>query len=431
MKPTRARRWVVVFAIALAMICYTDRVIIAQAETEMRRDLSLTQLQWTWVLTIFSLAYTFFEIPGGWMGDKWGARRMLIRVTVLWSFFTAATGWVWNFVSLMTCRLLFGIGEAGCFPNLTKAFTAWLPDDERVRAQGLMWMAARWGGAVTPFLVAWMVGFMHWRTVFMLFGGLGIVWAVLFVRWYRDDPHTHPDVNEAERALLPHLKDHTSHGEGVPWGRILAKRSVWLLWLQYFLLSVPWWFYIQRLPTYLKEVRGFTLEKNTLVGAALAGLPLFLGGIGCWAGGYFAPWLAARVGGVRAARRCVGITGLLAAAGLIFLSIHLENPYLAMFAMGLAGLANDVTIAGSWASCMDIGGRFAGSVSGGMNMGGAGGGAVAALLVGYILHWSGNDWNIALYSFVGIYVVAAICWLGIDPVTPIEGARPSTERRPS
>jgi MFS family permease len=112
---------VVAFAIALAMICYTDRVIVAQAETVMRHDLSLNQIQWTWVLTIFSLAYTFFEIPGGWMGDKWGARRMLLRVTMLWSLFTAATGWVWNYASLMVCRLLFGMGEAGCFPNLTKA----------------------------------------------------------------------------------------------------------------------------------------------------------------------------------------------------------------------------------------------------------------------------------------------------------------------
>jgi ACS family glucarate transporter-like MFS transporter len=419
--PTHARYWVVVFAVSLAMICYTDRVIIAKSETVMRYDLGLSNLQWTWVLAMFSLAYTFCEIPGGWLGDKFGPRVMLLRVVVLWSFFTAATGRTWNYSSLLVCWLMFGMGEAGCFPNLTKTFTAWLPLHERARAQGLMWMSARWGGAVTPFVVAWLLSFMRWRNVFTAFSLLGVVWAVFFYWWYLDNPREHPGVNEAEKALLPSTASHTTRDKGVPWGLILSKRSVWLLWLQYFLLSVPWWFYIQRLPRYMEEVRGFSLKsEQPLLGAAMAGLPLFLGGIGCWLGGHGARWLSDRLGGVAVTRRTLGVGGLLAAGGLILLSICLQNPYLAMLALGFAGFANDLTIAGSWSSCMDIGGRFAGSVSGGMNMGGAGGGAVAALLVGYILEWSGGNWNAALYSFVGLYVVAALCWLGIDPTTPLE-----------
>ena len=137
------------------------------------------------------------------MGDRWGAKKVLLRVVALWSFFTAATGWAWNYSSLLICRLLFGVGEAGCFPNLTKSFTVWLPQHERVRAQGWMWLAARWGGAVTPLMVAWMLLHIHWRMVFGIFGTLGIVWAVLFYFWYRDRPSDHPSVNEAERALLP------------------------------------------------------------------------------------------------------------------------------------------------------------------------------------------------------------------------------------
>ena len=118
------------------MICYIDRVIIAQATPTMRADLNLSIEQWGWILGIFSWAYTLCEIPGGWMGDKWGARKVLLRVVTFWSFFTAATGWAWNYISLFVCRLLFGVGEAGCFPNLTKAFTIWLPVHERVRARG-------------------------------------------------------------------------------------------------------------------------------------------------------------------------------------------------------------------------------------------------------------------------------------------------------
>ena len=151
---TSARHFVVVFAIFLALICYTDRVIIAQAASNIQADLGLSRVQMGWVFFIFSWAYTVFEVPGGWMGDRWGAKSVLLRVVTLWSFFTAATGWAWNYVSLLACRFLFGVGEAGCFPNLAKTFTNWLPFEERLRAQGLMWFAARWGGAITPFLVA-------------------------------------------------------------------------------------------------------------------------------------------------------------------------------------------------------------------------------------------------------------------------------------
>ena len=94
-----------------------------------------------------------FEIPTGWLGDKIGPRKVLLRVVLWWSFFTAATGWAWNYASLVVTRFLFGAGEAGCFPNLTKAFSAWLPTGDRTRAQALMWMGARWGGASAPLLV--------------------------------------------------------------------------------------------------------------------------------------------------------------------------------------------------------------------------------------------------------------------------------------
>ena len=136
------------------------------------------------------------------MGDRWGAKKVLLRVVTLWSFFTAATGWAWSYVSLLACRFLFGVGEAGCFPNLAKAFTHWLPSRERVRAQGYMWFAARWGGAITPFLVALLLQHVSWRRAFELFGLLGIVWGAFFYFWYRDDPEDHPKVNAAELRLI-------------------------------------------------------------------------------------------------------------------------------------------------------------------------------------------------------------------------------------
>ena len=153
-RPTRVRYWVVVFAVTLAVITYVDRVCISLAAPAiMRADLHLTQVQMGYVFSAFAWAYALFEIPGGFLGDWMGPRRVLLRIVLWWSFFTAATGWAWSFVSLTVTRFLFGAGEAGCFPNLTKTFTTWLPHHERVRAQGIMWLSARWGGAFTPPLV--------------------------------------------------------------------------------------------------------------------------------------------------------------------------------------------------------------------------------------------------------------------------------------
>ncbi|HET8547508.1 MAG TPA: MFS transporter, partial [Bryobacteraceae bacterium] len=130
-RPTRARHWVIVFAVSLAIVTYIDRVCISQAETLIRRDLGLTKVDMGWVLAAFAWAYALFEIPGGWLADWMGPRRVLMRIVLWWSFFTAATGWAWNWISLVVIRFMFGAGEAGCFPNLTKAFTTWLPQDER------------------------------------------------------------------------------------------------------------------------------------------------------------------------------------------------------------------------------------------------------------------------------------------------------------
>jgi MFS family permease len=425
--PTGARHIVVLFAVTLGLICYTDRVVIAQAATNIEKDLGLSRIQMGWVFFIFSWAYTIFEIPGGWMGDRWGAKKVLLRVVTLWSFFTAATGWAWNFVSLMVCRFLFGVGEAGCFPNLAKAFTHWLPGHERVRAQGYLWFAARWGGAVTPFLVALLLQYISWRRAFEAFGLLGIVWGVWFYFWYHDEPKDHPKVNAAELKLIHEGRGQGhAHGHGhgpTPWGLIFKNPSILLLMAQYFLLSYGWWFYIQWLPTYLKEARGFALQKDALFGAVLAGLPLFLGGIGCLLGGQLQPWLANRLGSVTRARRAIGFWGLMAAGSLVFLSIQLQNPVLAMIVLGFAGFANDLTIPASWATCMDKGGRHTGTVAGAMNTMGAGGGAVAGPVVPYILAASSNNWDLPLYVAAVGYFAAMVCWLFIDPVTPIDAPK--------
>src|SRR5262245_22620380 len=220
-RATRVRYWVVVFAVTLAIVTYIDRVCISFAAPFMRQELGLTPVQMGLAFSAFGWAYALFEIPGGFLGDWMGPRRVLMRIVLWWSFFTAATGWVFNFISLVITRFLFGAGEAGCFPNLTKAFTTWLPPNERVRAQGIMWLSARWGGAFTPPLVNLVFLFVSWRRGFEIFGALGVVWAFFFYRWYRDNPMDNRGMNQAERDLVRSSAELAREHAHVPWGKFI------------------------------------------------------------------------------------------------------------------------------------------------------------------------------------------------------------------
>ena len=136
LRPTRTRYGVIVFAVMLGIIHYIDRVCISKARPFIQQDLGFDDTQMGYVFSAFTLAYALFEIPGGWLGDKWGPRRVLLRVVMFWSVFTAATGYAWNLASMIVCRFLFGAGEAGGFPNIAKMFSVWLPQREHGVAQG-------------------------------------------------------------------------------------------------------------------------------------------------------------------------------------------------------------------------------------------------------------------------------------------------------
>jgi ACS family glucarate transporter-like MFS transporter len=445
-QPTRARYWVIVFAVTLATIQYIDRVAISQAMPDIARDLALSDAQKGMVFSAFTLAYASFEIPTGWLGDKLGARSVLLRVVIWWSFFTAATGWAWNYVSMLVMRFLFGAGEAGCFPNLTKALGAWLPKRDRTLAQALMWMGARWGGALAPLLVVIVMAFVSWRMAFMAFALLGVVWAVIFHWWFRDDPRQHPAVNAAELELLKENDVNTTGHANVPWRELASRPALWLLWAQYFCLSYGWYFYVTWLPTYLRDERGMEIKANAfmqmlgagyegiasffgstlspdltqkLLAASLAGIPLFFGGFGSLISGAIGSRLIARGAGVTRVRRSMACFGFIGASTLLMTSFYIKDPLLAMLSMGLASFCNDLTMPGSWATCMDIGGKYAGTVSGSMNMMGNFGGMAGPLVVGYVLSFTNRDWQLAFLISSVIYVLGAVFWLFIDPVTPL------------
>ncbi len=415
-RPTRVRYWVIVFAVTLAVVTYIDRVCISLAAPAMTRDLGLSSVQMGIAFSAFAWAYALFEVPGGFLGDWLGPRKVLMRIVLWWSFFTAATGWVWNFLSLVITRFLFGAGEAGCFPNLTKAFTTWLPHEERVRAQGIMWLSARWGGAFTPPLVYLVFQLMSWRRAFEVFGALGVVWAVFFYRWYRDNPRDKPGLNAAELRLLEGNEKLSGGHERVPWGKFATSQQVWMLCGQYFCLSYGWYFYITWLPTYLREGRGLNLGQSALLGI----LPLFLGGLGSLFAGLIAAPVTRLTGSVARTRRLMAYIGFSGASGLLLISSHFENPLAAMLAMGLASFSNDLVMPGAWGACMDVGGKYAGTLSGTMNMMGNFGGAVSPMAIGYILRWTHGSWDIAFYVSAAVYFMGTFFWIFLDPVTPMQ-----------
>jgi MFS transporter, ACS family, glucarate transporter len=414
LRPTHARYWVIAFAVALAIIQYVDRVCISQAAPLISRDLSLDKWQMGWVFSAFTLAYALFEIPAGYLGDRIGPRKVLLRIVLWWSFFTAATGWVWNWASLLVTRFLFGAGEAGAFPNLTKAFQRWLPLRERTRAQGVMWMSARLGGAFTPALVFLCLQYVTWRVAFLLFGLLGVVWAIVFFRWYRDDPRAQKQVNAAEAALLPVAVTEGSHFKA-PWKQLFASRTVWCLCGQYFACSYSFYFFITWFPTYLLEARHFEIGQGSL----LAGMPLLLGACGSLFAGWVSPILGRGPAGMGRTRRGLGALGCAGAACLLIVPTWLTNPYLAVAAIALVGFCNDIQLPGAWTACMDVGGQAVATLSGTMNMMGNVGGCVSPIVCGYIVKQTGN-WNLAFYVTAAAYVLGAFCWLAMDPVTPLE-----------
>jgi len=400
---SRVRYSVVMLAIGLAVLSYVQRVAISQAAGPISRDLHISKQQMGLIFGAFGLSYALFEIPMGLLGDRLGVKRTLAQIVLAWSAFTALTGAAWNVPSLYVIRFLFGAGEAGCFPNLTRMLSAWLPARERVTAQALLWAFTRWGGAATPPLALICITWFGWRWAFVSFAALGLVWWAVFLISYRDDPAQHPRVNAAELKMLEASRVLTTHRAGQRhWLSLLLTRQVAILGLQYFCFSYVWYFYITWLPTYLREGRGQTAGHA----AALSVLPLLFGGFGAMITG-LAP--------VRLPRRRIAFFGLLSTALLLFVFLHTETVLIAMLCMGGASLCSDLTMPISWDACVDIGGSYTATVAATMNMLGNLAGFVMPVVGGLILQKTAGNWTALIHLMIGSDLIAALCWLYLNP----------------
>ena len=402
----RKRHGVIALLAALSIITFIDRMAIAVTGPAIQRDLGITPDQWGWVLGAYVIAYAVFEIPSGALGDAHGYRKELTRITVWWSFFTAATALCRNFWQLTAARFLFGLGAAGAYPNMSGVLYRWLPARERARGQGVIWAASRFGGALAPLLLVPLQATLGWRATFAILGLIGLTWAIAWRSWFHDRPADQPGIGADEVAEIG--GDDAGGHAGTPWRRLLGLPQLWLIALAYCFYAFGSWFFFNWFPTWLVKGAGFTVAEMGLYGS----IPFLLGVVANLAGGVLCDRLAARIG-IRNAYRLIASTCLTITAVLLVM-LSLASGKLAIVVLaGAAFAVMDLMLPAAWAMCMAIGGRYGGTASGVMNTAGNLGGFVCTVAIGYIIAGTG-DYSLPLQGVALMVLISAGLFAMID-----------------
>ena len=411
MPASRVRYLVLLLTFLTSFIMYMDRVCMGTAAPSIMADFGLSKIAMGWSSSAFNWAYALFQVPGGWMADRYGPRLVLAGAMAWWSAFTAATGMSFNAASLAGARFLFGMGEAAAFPASSRALVRWLPVSRRAFGQGFQHAGSRFGAAVTPPAVVFLITRLSWHWVFYIFGIVGMLWAAGWYVYYRDYPQDHPSVNQRELEILraSGFADKPAERPAVPWGRILASRNLWFLSAMYFCYGWVLWMYLFWLPTYLVEARHFTQLKMGLA----ASTPLLAATLTNMLGGWVSDKLAHRLSDLRRGRLLVSMLGFAVAGISLIPGVLADDATTGLLCLTLALAGLELTVAVSWAICLDIGGDFTGSVSSVMNTLGNVGGAISAVVIGYLATHLGWNWPFLVAS--GMCIAAAFIATQIDP----------------
>ena len=420
---TRVRYQVLAAGWGLALLTYIHRQSFVRAMPAVQEDLGLNAQQVSWLSAVFLVAYGIFQVPGGMLGDRLGARHLLTILVLGWSLLTAATalvaflpaGAVWTFFVLIGLRFLFGAFQAGGFPVWARVVADWMPLSDRASAQGTVWMFSRLGGALSPFLFLWLFQYFGtWSTPLVVLSSLGVAWCAVFWVWFRNRPAEMPYVNDAERRLIEAGREHAAApAESIPWLQIVRSPSVWGLCFMYGFVGFAGNFMTNLLPVYLKSHRD--LPEGTI--STLSSLPLAFGIFSCAAGGFLSDWTIRRWGNRKWGRRLAGGTGLIF-AGLAILAVPWAEPvWLLGLLLCASFFCNDLMLGPAWAASAEIGGRYAGTLSGAMNMTGQLLGAVGMAFAGWMMHR--REIELLFIVFACSYGVAALCWLAVDVTKPL------------
>jgi MFS family permease len=399
----------------LSMITFLDRIALSSASSSIMSELNISTVQWGWILGMFTIAYAAFEIPTGWLGDKFGGKKILIRVVLWWSLFTILTGFANGFIMLLMVRFLFGMGEAGAYPNTSIVLAKYFPVLERGRAQATIWGASRLGAALTPFIVLPIQQKYSWNMSFYILGVVGIVWTLFWVFWHKEDPKDCKYMSKEELKFIIDNRDLPIQGEAPKtsyWSGFKSK-NLWYLLAMYFCYAIGAYFFQSWFHTYLEK--GRLIPKNELIWAS--SVPYLLAAIGCFTGGWISDKACLRWG-KKWGRRIVPMVGLFVAGICIITASLVSDNLLAIIYLGVGMAFMDVTAPVAWAVAMDMGGTKSGAISGTMNTAGLTGAYISTVFFGYLA--SGYGYYLPVL-YIGIMVLmGSFIWLKIDATQKIE-----------
>lgn len=391
------------------MITFLDRIALSSASGSIMSDLHLSTVQWGWILGMFTLSYGLFEVPTGWLGDKIGGKKVLIRVVIWWSFFTVLTGFSTGFIMLFLVRTLFGMGEAGAYPNTSIILSKYFPVIERGRAQAIIWGASRIGAALTPFVVLPLQQRYSWHIPFYILGAAGIIWALFWLFWHKEEPTEVKDIDPKELEYILANRDLPivlEENKKSYWS-IFESRNIWYLLAMYICYAIGAYFFQSWFHTYLEK--GRLIPKDQLIWAS--SIPYLLAGLGCLSGGWLSDKAVLKYG-KKWGRRIVPMIGLFV-SGLCMIGASLvADNTIAIIALGIGMAFMDVTAPVAWAVAMDLGGLKSGSVSGSMNAAGLTAAYLSTVIFGYLATAYGYYLPVLLIGV--IVLLGAFVWLKID-----------------
>lgn len=406
-------RWLILFMICfMYLITFMDRTNISVVAPSMSKEFGFDKITMGLIFSAFTWAYALGQIPGGWLGDRFGPRSVLSMIVSFWSLMTIVTAQSVGYLSILIVRFLFGFGEAGAFPTATKAMKLWLSRSERGFGQGITHSFSRFGAAIVPpiavsIMIAW-----GWRAVFYVFGAAGFIWAILFYVVYRNIPEEHKWVNRGELEYIRGIDENGRLNEAdnftnrlkVPWKTVFATPNMWFIMIAYFCYNYAVYFFMTWLPSYLVDYRHFSLSKMGLI----ASLPLFAGMIGDTVGGILTDKILEKTNNIKFARKVVAIPGLILAAIFLIPASVTINPFTAVYCLAASMFFLECVIAPSCSLRMDVGGPYSGTVYGVMSMAGNSGGAVSAIVFGALTQH--GYWTAPFTVEAILLVFAALIW---------------------
>jgi sugar phosphate permease len=408
MKSIPYRYRVLALLCSLTTLTYLDRICISLVGVRVKSAFHLSNEEFGWVLAAFSLAYALFEIPTGILGDKIGPRKVFIRIVLWWSFFTALTGFAGGLISLIFIRFLFGVGEAGTYPNAMIVMSRWFPVREIGRALVWVGMGSQIGSALAPLLIIPIAAVYGWQMPFFVNAVIGLVWVSVCASWFRNFPREMKNISQEEVKLIEKNCRHEEHSRLLNWKFILNNRNLWKLMLMYFCCQWANYFFVAWMPVYLQEGRSFSENEMKFITTILfvAGIiATFLGGI--------AADFAVRKTGLKIGRRVIGISGLGGCGLMIFFAALVTDKTLSAVFLVAGNAFFSFGVMVSYAVCTDIGRNNSGTVTGAMNFCGQMGAFSLALLFGKIAD-ALHNFNYPLFLVSFVMITGAVLWFGIN-----------------